>query len=177
MTKLISVLFLLICICPSHVFVENLLEYFCATNFIPGPFLLICICPSRVSSPSDLSSRLSPKLFKTPKEEMTNSCQKSGFFFIFSFRKLSTIHIFKNVLFRYAKEQKELHEEMKTHYSKLQRKRWRIQLLEFPIPTPTTTPTTPTASQKATSGDISGTKRGIIDPLSKRPEKFWIKKL
>ena len=37
-----------------------------------------------------------------------------------------------------------------------------IQLLESPIPTiPTPTPT----SQKALSGDISGTKRGIIDPL------------
>ena len=44
-----------------------------------------------------------------------------------------------------------------------------IQLLESPIPTPATT------SQKVSSGDISGTKRGIIDPLaSKRPEKFWI---
>ena len=42
-----------------------------------------------------------------------------------------------------------------------------IQLLESPIPTPTTT------SQKASSGDISVNKRGIIDPLvSKRPEKF-----
>ena len=44
-----------------------------------------------------------------------------------------------------------------------------IQLLESPIPTPATT----TTSQKASSGDISGTKRGIIDPLvSKQPEKF-----
>ena len=34
-----------------------------------------------------------------------------------------------------------------------------IQLLESPIPTPTT------MSQKASSGDISGTKRGSIDPL------------
>ena len=37
------------------------------------------------------------------------------------------------------------------------------QLLESPIPT-TTTPAT-TTSQKASSGDILGTKRGIIDPL------------
>ena len=43
-----------------------------------------------------------------------------------------------------------------------------IQLLESPIPT-----TPPRPSQKASSGDISGTKRGIIDPLlSKRPEKI-----
>ena len=50
-----------------------------------------------------------------------------------------------------------------------------IQLLESPIPTPTptTTTTTPTTSKKASSGDISGTKRGIKDPLvSKRPEKI-----
>ena len=33
------------------------------------------------------------------------------------------------------------------------------------------------SSQKPSHGDISGTKRGIIDPLvSKRPKKFWIKK-
>ena len=50
-----------------------------------------------------------------------------------------------------------------------------IQLLESPIPT--TTPAT-TTSQKASSGDISGTKRGIIDPLvSKRPEKILNKKI
>ena len=50
-----------------------------------------------------------------------------------------------------------------------------IQLLESPIPTTTTTPAT--LSQKASSGDISGTKRGIIDLLmSKRPEKIWIRK-
>ena len=43
-----------------------------------------------------------------------------------------------------------------------------IQLLESPIPT--TTPAT--LSQKASSGNNSGTKRGIIDLLmSKRPEK------
>ena len=42
-----------------------------------------------------------------------------------------------------------------------------IQLLEFQIPTPA--PARP--SQKASSGDILGTKRGIRDPLvSKRPE-------
>ena len=37
-----------------------------------------------------------------------------------------------------------------------------IQLLESPIPTTTTTTT---MSQKASSGDISGTKHSIIDPL------------
>ena len=43
-----------------------------------------------------------------------------------------------------------------------------IQLLESPIPAPTNT---------TSSGDISGTKRGIIDPLvSKRPEKILNKK-
>ena len=43
-----------------------------------------------------------------------------------------------------------------------------IQLLESPISTTTTT----APSQKASSGDISGTMRGIIDPLvSKQPEK------
>ena len=52
-----------------------------------------------------------------------------------------------------------------------------IQLLESPIPT--TTPTTPTpTSQKASSGDISGTKRVTVDPLvSKRPEKILNKKI
>ena len=50
------------------------------------------------------------------------------------------------------------------------------QLLESPIPT-TTTPAT-TTSQKASSGDISGTTRVIIDPLvSKRPEKIQNKKI
>ena len=44
-----------------------------------------------------------------------------------------------------------------------------IQLPESPIPT---------LSQKASSGNISGTKRGIIDPLvSKRPEKILNKKI
>ena len=44
-----------------------------------------------------------------------------------------------------------------------------IKLLESPIPTP---PTPPTPSQKAHFDNISGTKRGSIDPLvSKRPEK------
>ena len=53
-----------------------------------------------------------------------------------------------------------------------------IQLLQSPIPTTTTPATTTTTSQKASSGDISGTKRGIIDPLvSKRPEKILNKKL
>ena len=42
-----------------------------------------------------------------------------------------------------------------------------INLLEYPSPAHTTTP-----SQKALHGDISVTKRGIIDPLvSKQPEK------
>ena len=41
-----------------------------------------------------------------------------------------------------------------------------IKLLESPIPAPTT------PSQKAHFDNISGTKRGSIDPLvSKRPEK------
>ena len=49
-----------------------------------------------------------------------------------------------------------------------------IQLLESAIPTTTSTP----ASQKASSGDISGTKRGIIDPLvSNQPEKILNKKI
>ena len=49
-----------------------------------------------------------------------------------------------------------------------------IQLLESPIPT--AAPVRP--SQKASSGDISGTKRGIIDPLvSKRPENILNKKI
>ena len=47
-----------------------------------------------------------------------------------------------------------------------------IQLLESPIPAP------PAPSQKASSDDISGTKRGTIDPLvSKRPEKILNKKI
>ena len=45
-----------------------------------------------------------------------------------------------------------------------------IKLLESPIPTATATATA--SSQKAHFDDISGTKRGTIDPLvSKRPEK------
>ena len=37
-------------------------------------------------------------------------------------------------------------------------------------------PATASLSQKASHGNILGTKRGIIDPLvSKRPKKFWIK--
>ena len=46
-----------------------------------------------------------------------------------------------------------------------------IQLLESPIPAaPAPAPAAP--SQKASSDDISGTKRGSIDPLvSNRPEK------
>ena len=49
-----------------------------------------------------------------------------------------------------------------------------IQLLESPIPT---TPATTTTSQKASSGDVSETKRGIIDPLvSKWPEKILNKR-
>ena len=46
-----------------------------------------------------------------------------------------------------------------------------IQLLESPIPAAPPAPAAP-PSQKASSDDISGTKRGSIDPLvSKRPEK------
>ena len=45
-----------------------------------------------------------------------------------------------------------------------------IQLLESPIPAP--------VSQKASSDDIPGTKRGTVDPLvSKRPEKILNKKV
>ena len=48
-----------------------------------------------------------------------------------------------------------------------------IKLLESPIPAPA-----PPPSQKASSDDISGTKRGTIDPLvSKRPEKILNKKI
>ena len=44
-----------------------------------------------------------------------------------------------------------------------------INLLEYPSPATTA----PCPSQKPSHGDISGTKRGIIDPLvSKRSEKF-----
>ena len=50
-----------------------------------------------------------------------------------------------------------------------------IKLLESPIPTAATA-TAP--SQKAHFEDISGTKRGTIDPLvSKRPEKILNKKI
>ena len=49
-----------------------------------------------------------------------------------------------------------------------------IQLLESPIPTTAAAP----VSQKASSDNISGTKRGTIDPLvSKRPEKILNKKI
>ena len=49
-------------------------------------------------------------------------------------------------------------------------KRMYIQLLESPIPT-----TTAAVSQKASSDDISGTKRGTIDPLvSKRLGKVFL---
>ena len=45
-----------------------------------------------------------------------------------------------------------------------------IQLLKSPIPAAAAP--APAPSQKASSDDISGTKRGTIDPLvSKRPEK------
>ena len=51
-----------------------------------------------------------------------------------------------------------------------------IQLLESPIPAAPPAPAAP-PSQKASSDDISGTKRGSIDPLvSKQPElfgRFW----
>ena len=47
-----------------------------------------------------------------------------------------------------------------------------IKLLESPIPAATA------SSQKAHFDDISGTKRGTIDPLvSKRPEKILNKKI
>ena len=46
-----------------------------------------------------------------------------------------------------------------------------IKLLESPIPATATTATA-ASSQKAHFDNISGTKRGTIDPLvSKRPEK------
>ena len=54
-----------------------------------------------------------------------------------------------------------------------------IQLLESPIPAPPA-PAPPAAApplQKASGVDISGTKRGTVDPLlSKRPEKILNKK-
>ena len=51
-----------------------------------------------------------------------------------------------------------------------------IKLLESPIPAAAAPAAPP--SQKASSGDISGTKRGTIDPLvSKRPEKILSKKI
>ena len=47
--------------------------------------------------------------------------------------------------------------------------RYSIQLLESPIPAAAAPAAPP--SQKASSDNISGTKRGTIDPLmSKRPE-------
>ena len=55
-----------------------------------------------------------------------------------------------------------------------------IKLLESPIPAPPPpAPAAPAApSQKASSDDTSGTKRGTIDPLvSKRPEKILNKKI
>ena len=55
--------------------------------------------------------------------------------------------------------------------------RFLIQLLESLIPAATTSATTAT-SQKASSDDILGTKRGTIDPLvSKWPEKILNKKI
>ena len=53
-----------------------------------------------------------------------------------------------------------------------------IQLLESPIPAAPAAAAAPAPSQKASSGDISGTKRGIIDPLvSKQPEKILNQKI
>ena len=52
-----------------------------------------------------------------------------------------------------------------------------IQLLESPIPAPAPAPAA-APSQKASSDDILGTKRGTIDPLvSKRSEKILNKKI
>ena len=52
-----------------------------------------------------------------------------------------------------------------------------IQLLESPIPAAAAA-APPPPSQKASSDDISGTKRGTIDPLvSKRPEKILNKRI
>ena len=69
-------------------------------------------------------------------------------------------------------------------YYKLPHRNWQqkmfstivsIKILECPIP-PTTTAARP--SQKPSNGDISGTKRGIIDPLvSKQPENILKKKI
>ena len=51
-----------------------------------------------------------------------------------------------------------------------------IKLLESPIPTTAAAPTA-ASSQKAHFDNISGTKRGTLDPLvSKRPEKNFEKK-
>ena len=51
-----------------------------------------------------------------------------------------------------------------------------IKLLESPIPAAAAAPAAP--SQKAHCDNISGTKRGTIDPLvSKRPEKILNKKI
>ena len=53
-----------------------------------------------------------------------------------------------------------------------------IQLLESPIPAPPAPAPAAPPSQKASGDDISGTKRGTIDPLvSKRPEKILNKKI
>ena len=49
-----------------------------------------------------------------------------------------------------------------------------IQLLESPIPAPA--PAAPAPSQKASSDDISGTKRGTIDPLVSKRRKTNSKK-
>ena len=52
-----------------------------------------------------------------------------------------------------------------------------IQLLDYPIPLVPLSSCT-CMSQKPSHGDISGTKRGIIDLLvSKRPEKSKLKRL
>ena len=55
-----------------------------------------------------------------------------------------------------------------------------IKLLESPIPAPPPPAAAAPAAppQKASSSNISGTKRGTIDPLvSKRPEKILNKKI
>ena len=63
---------------------------------------------------------------------------------------------------------KSYHSSCHENREKLKELQYTIKLLESPIPPAAT----PTPSQKAHFDNISGTKRGSIDPLvSKRPEK------